>query len=108
MPGAKPILNVLQRHYPTMSSPPVVDALLLLDLPTALPSGGHDQVKPQPLWLRTAWEVLAKRQRANRQVGAVAFLPYGSKLVQSPALMGLAVTAWLACDAGLEVVLGQE
>lgn len=64
VPGATPILNVLQRHYPSQRAASVLDAHLVLDLRTALPSG-RDQVKPQPLWVRTVHEVLKNRRGTN-------------------------------------------
>ena len=104
VPDAKPYFIVLQRHYPSQSSPPVIDGKMIFDLRTALPDKQRG-VKPQAVWVESVHGILKNRRGTNLQVGIGAMLPYGSKVVASKAVLDVVAGVWLACDEWLRVML---
>jgi len=103
IPGAQPELYAQQRHYPSQRSTPILDALLVFDLRTALP-GGQAGVKHQPNWLGTVFDVMAKRQ-SNIQFGLGVRIPYGGKVVRSPKILKATVDVWTACKPWIATML---
>lgn len=104
VPGAKPYFIVLQRHYPSQSSPPVIDGTMKFDLRTAL-SEKQQGVKPQAAWIESVHGILKNRRGTNLQIGIGAMLPYGSKVVASKAILNVVAQVWLACGDWLNVML---
>ncbi len=74
--GAAPIMEAVQRHYPSQRSAPILDASLMFDLRTAFPSHNNDNnVKSQPQWLEATFNALVKKQ-SNLQLEVGATFPY--------------------------------
>lgn len=97
--GARPILYVNQRHYPSQRAFPITDASLEFDLRT-LGSNGGGGVKEQPEWALAAFRAL-EAKRSNMQMGIGAQLPYGSDIVRSLAVTDAVAGSWIACEPWL-------
>ena len=103
--GAYPWIEIVQRRYPSLSSPPIHDARLEFNVRTAVPRQ-KSKVRPQPQWLEAAYNALANK-RSNLQLAIGASVPYGSKLVQSRKVIDMIAAVWLACHPWVRQVLGE-
>lgn len=105
--GAKPWVDVCQRHYPTQRSAPIEDARLEFDLRTAVPHGRRrrsgDAVKSQPQWLRATYASLATK-RSNLQVGFGAAFSLDCPILHSKQALDYFSGTWLACEPLLKVL----
>jgi hypothetical protein len=100
--GARPVVNVVQRHYPSQRAEPIYDAVLRFDLTTALPGSGKRAVKHQPQWLELAFEVLHRRG-SNLQFQIGVEFPYERcGLVHRPEIAGAIALVWRACKPLLD------
>jgi hypothetical protein len=96
--GARPIANVVQRHYASQRSEPVYDAVLRFDPRTAAPVDKAGEVKSQPQWLRAAFDTLDQR-RSNLQFQIGVEFPYERcPAVRSAGIVETLAQVWLACD----------
>lgn len=98
-PGAVPTIVVVQRRYLTQRSPAIHDGLLRFDPRTALSAARRvrGQVKYQPQWLRTVYDLLKNRQ-SNLQFQVGADFPYERcQVVATPKVKDAAIDVWLAC-----------
>ena len=98
-PGLRPVINVVQRHYPSQRSEPINDATLRFDPRTAMDvrSGSDDSVKHQAQWLRLTYEVLEGRS-ANVQFQIGAEFPYATcDTVRSAKIANAVSAVWRAC-----------
>lgn len=102
--GAKPWVDVCQRHYPSQRSDPVDDARLEFDPRTAYPRSGKRPVKSQPQWLQATYAALAEK-RSNLQVGIGAIFPYGCPILRSKEALRYFSGTWLTCEPLLRVLL---
>jgi hypothetical protein len=101
--GALPFVEVLQRHYQTRQLS-TLDAHMQFDPRTAFQ--GHDPIKRQEEWLRSAYAVFADK-RSNLQIGIGAAFRYGaSTTVSTPAFARSVVAAWCATASILDLLLG--
>ena len=110
--GAKPIMEVVQRHYPTQRSTPVVDARLEYDLRTAVKPQSKrrkaDQlVKHQAQWIELSFETWA-RKRSNVQIAIGAVFPYTCHVLHSAKATDYVAATWLACEPMLRALLGNQ
>jgi hypothetical protein len=110
--GAKPWMEILQRHYPSQRSASVVDCCLQFDLRTAISlrkgaRGGDRQVKLQPQWLDAAFDALSHK-KSNLQLGVGAVFPYGCPVLRSRAILDHIAGTWLACGPLLRTLLSEE
>ncbi len=97
--GASPWIEIIQRHYPSQRSAPIIDATLQFDLRTAFPRSGRwgKTVKVQPQWLEAVYEALSKK-RANIQLAVGAIFPYARcKAVNSSEILDHMAGVWVAC-----------
>jgi hypothetical protein len=97
--GAAPLVEIVQRHYPSQRAQPVIDSRLQFDLRTAFrgPKRWRKPVKPQPQWLEAVYEALSHK-RSNLQVAVGAIFPYGRcKAVNSREILDHVANTWLAC-----------
>lgn len=101
---ARPILYLLQRHYPSQRSVPIEDARLYFDLRTAQRTR-RGKVHPQAEWIQMVHHVLSAKG-SNIQVGVGAEIPYGSSRVGSRAVLDDVANTWLALEPWLEKGLG--
>lgn len=99
--GARPFIEVLQRHYPSQKSTPINDATLKFDPRTLLGDGGG--VKKQGQWLRATFDALSHRQ-SNLQLDIGWEFPYPSNSSIKPSstvthekFLDTAEQSWLAC-----------
>lgn len=96
-PGANPLATVVQRHYSSQRAEPVYDAILRFDPRTALDAGRQSGVKPQPQWLRAAFDALDQR-RSNLQLQMGAEFVYARcEAVRSEQVAEVVAQVWLAC-----------
>jgi hypothetical protein len=96
--GAKPIANVVQRHYASQRSEPVYDAVLRFDPRTAIAVGKQSEVKSQPQWLRASFDSLnERRSNLQCQIG-VEFRYDRCPAVRSASIAETVAQVWLACQ----------
>ena len=102
--GMESWVEVLQRHYRVQSAPPVKDAVLNFNLDTAFPSR-RSKVKSQPLWLRTAFDLL-KHKKGNTQLGVGAIFPYATcPATQTPEILNHIANVWISCKPLITKIL---
>lgn len=109
--GAQPWVEVVQRHYKTPSSAPIIDARLEFDLRTALPQSNtqgksNSRVKRQPEWLDAAFKAMANK-RSNLQLAVGARFLHSCTALHSPKAIDYIEGTWLACKPLLSAVLGE-
>ncbi|MDH5179823.1 MAG: PD-(D/E)XK nuclease family protein [Gammaproteobacteria bacterium] len=105
--GVESYVDVLQRHYRTQKSQPTVDARQTFSLDTAFPSKNSD-VKHQPIWLESAYELLANK-KGNTQLGVGAVFSYANcPSVKSPKIVESIANTWLACKPLIDVILDKQ
>lgn len=101
--GAKPIANVVQRHYASQRSEPVYDAVLRFDPRTALTIGKGAEVKLQPQWLWAAFDSLnGRRSNLQFQIG-MEFRYDRCPAVRTQSIVDTVAQVWLACEPMLAV-----
>ena len=96
--GAVPWVEVVQRHYPSQRSVPILDAKIEFDLRTAFAErAAKHKVKPQPQWLSATFEAF-KEKKSNLQLAVGAIFPYRTcpATRERRILTGIANT-WIAC-----------
>jgi hypothetical protein len=102
-PGAKPIANVVQRHYASQRSEPVYDAVLRFDPRTAIAIGKDTEVKSQPQWLRAAFDSLnGRRSNLQFQIG-MEFRYDRCPAVRKETIAETVAQVWLASEPMLAV-----
>lgn len=94
VPGAKPMLYVLQRHYRSQRSLPDVDGRLEVDVRT-LVDVPNAPLKHQPGWLDAIYGVLSGK-RTNIQIGIEVHLPYSAQVMQTKCAEKVMAKAWIA------------
>lgn len=102
-PGARPMLYIMQRHYPSQRSPAVVDGRLEVDLRT-MTGCRKAGVKCQPEWVDTAYHLLTHK-RSNIQLGVTVHFQYSCNRVRSPKVVDLFVDTWVALRPLLDFAL---
>ncbi len=109
--GATPWMEVVQRRWNRgLRAEPVIDALLRFDPRTAALRDGKNvgSVKQQREWLRTAYEVIAKR-RSNIQLAFGATFPYDRcPIVRTPEILDHIANAWLSCKPLLDAIMSSH
>lgn len=106
--GAVPYVEIVQRHYPTQRSEPLVDARLQFDLRTAFrrPNRWRKSVKTQPQWIDAVYNVLASKHSNVQAAVGVAF-PYDRcPVVHTPGILNNIADTWLACKPLIRRALG--
>jgi len=106
VPGSKPLMTVVQRHYTSRRSAPINDAEVNFDIRTVMEESSGP-VKAQPEWISAAHAVLANR-KSNIQVSIGATFPHGSDVMASRKSLDVVAGVWLACKPWLETLLGGE
>lgn len=108
--GAVPWVEVLQRHYQSQRSEPVVDAKLAFDLRTAFSkekSKVKIDAKYQPGWLHASYEALSKKQ-ANVQLAVGVIFPYANcKAVNNSDIIDVIADVWISCKPLISTMLGR-
>jgi len=110
--GAKPWIDVVQRHFPSQSSAGIVDARVEFDLRTALAKNtkkrkSDQAVKSQPEWLEATFRAWSKKQ-SNLQIGVGAVFPYTCDVLHSRDVLKYIAATWLACKPLLKAALGKQ
>lgn len=103
--GAAPMIQLLQRHYPSQRARSITDALLRFDPLTAIARPGRKRavVKSQPQWLRATYDALRAR-RSNLQFQVGAQFPYATcPVVHSRQIIDSITQVWLACRPIIDV-----
>ena len=102
---ARPMVYVLQRHYPSQQSIPITDARMEADLRAVLDVENDQGIKFQPWWLNAVYGIL-KNKKSNLQFGLEVCFQYDCPAVQSPKVLDLFSQSWLACEPLLDLLDG--
>jgi hypothetical protein len=102
--GAAPIMEVIQRHYPSQRSAGIEDARLEFDLRTAI-DRSDSAVKAQHAWLQAAHVALKNRAGTNLQLAVGASIPYGDAKLQSRDVLDVIEGVWLGCQPWIARIL---
>ena len=103
--GSAPMMNILQRRYPSQRSAAIIDARLEFDLRTAFPGNKKQAVKIQAEWLMATYDALSNK-RSNLQVAVGAIFPYRTcDKTTTPEILDYVVATWIACKPLLDVML---
>ena len=110
--GAKPWIDVVQRHFPNQRSAAIVDARVEFDLRTALAKNTKKRktdraVKSQPEWLEATFRAWSKK-RSNLQIGVGAVFPYTCDVLRSRDALKYIAATRLACKPLLNAALGKQ
>jgi len=105
IPGSSASASVVQRHYPSRTAQPIVDAKISADLRTISSAPGGN-VKHQPDWIKAIYDLIVNK-RSNLQFGISASFPYETKIVQSAKVVDGFVGAWVAMKPMIEVALDE-
>lgn len=92
--NCKPLISIVQRHYPTRISPPVLDAELYCDLRT-LVANDNSGVKYQPEWIDSLFQILANK-KSNIQIGITTRFDYDCPRIRSAEAVDIFVESWVA------------
>lgn len=93
-PGMEPRLRVQQRHWPSRSASPMVDAYIDVDLRTH--SDDREAIKFQPQWIDAAFGSLNKKT-SNLELQIGAEFPYATcKDIETPDALDYVAMAWIA------------
>ena len=79
--NARPVLQLVQRHYKSQSSPAIVDARMEFDIRSLVP-GKRSRQKHQPQWIDAMYDVLTNK-RSNMQFGLEVFFNYDCPVLRS-------------------------
>ena len=102
--SVQPYAKVLQRHYPSQSSPPVEDAVLRYDLRTVINDGKRKSQKYQPEWLETTYTVMTSKN-ANIQFEIGVEIPYReSKAINTARALELFEQSFVALKPFIDLV----
>ena len=103
--GSAPMMNILQRRYPSQRSAAIIDAKLEFDLRTAFPGDKKQAVKIQTEWLMATYDALSNK-KSNLQVAVGAIFPYrGCDKTATPEILDYVAATWIACKPLLDVML---
>lgn len=105
VPTASPRVGVTQRHYPSRSGRPVVDADLNFDLRAVVAQKGKSGIKHQPEWATASYLALTNK-RSNMAFTIGMRFPYGDgKYTNNVKIVDLICEVWVACRPLFEVVV---
>jgi len=104
--NAKPVVYVVQRHFPSQRSRGVDDARLDADLRT-LAGDSRGGVKKQPHWVDAIYNVLSDK-RSNIQLGIQVHFGYECKELRSKKAVDLFVGCWIAMSPLINYVIGSK
>jgi PD-(D/E)XK nuclease superfamily len=102
-PNAMPTLRVMQRRYRwRRDTAPFTDALLAVDMRTAMENSS--EVKLQPQWVEAAFSAFAKKNsNLSMQIGM--FFPYDRcSLMAEEKALSLISKSWIACKPLFDIV----
>ena len=104
--GAKPLIYVTQRHFPSQRSPGIRDGWLEVDLRTM--TGCREAgVKCQPEWSDAIYNLLAHK-RSNIELGVGVHFRYDCPVVRSRAVVDLFANTWISLKPLLAFALDEE
>ncbi len=96
VPGAKPMLKIVQRHYKSRRSQPVMDGYIEVDLRTMFddPKSG---LPYQPGWLDAAYYLLLTK-KTNIQASIEVHFPYTAPIMHSKKALEPMAEVWIALE----------
>lgn len=106
-PGVSPIIEAVQRRYPTQRSEPFRDARITFDLRTAFEDnfGFETSPKHQPQWLLAVFEALSQK-RSNLQLAVGVRFDYAlCPFTQRPVIAQRLAECWVACKPIIDRML---
>ncbi|MET3392545.1 hypothetical protein ABIC33_003203 [Variovorax sp. 1140] len=100
--GARPFVEVVQRHYRSQRSVPTVDAAVRADPRTF--TGSSSEIKRQAEWINAIYGALS-RPKSNLQLGIGFDFLYGkSTTVNTPEFSRTVCNAWLSAQPALDAM----
>lgn len=103
----EPRIRVMQRHWVTRSSAPVLDGYLIFDPRTAF-DGFDKRIKAQPEWLDAAFGCLANKN-SNLQLQVGAYFPYARcEVTRSREILDRIAEVWIACGPLIDVLTDED
>jgi hypothetical protein len=93
--GYQPMLVMLQRHYKPRRIG-IIDGQMTFDLRTAY-GDEMASVKCQSTWIRSAFDLFAKKEGANIQLQFGAWMPHDLGLLAGKDAIDKVEAAWLSC-----------
>ena len=93
VPSSQPMFYLVQRHYMSQRSSPVVDGRMDVDLRTALNS--NSGLKHQPMWFESIYNILIHK-KTNIQWGIDVHFYHSDKVMQSRKAIKAISEAWIA------------
>jgi hypothetical protein len=103
--SSKPMLYIVQRHYPSQRSTPVVDGRIEVDLRTVLESNDV-LLKHQPMWCESVYNILTHK-KTNIQWGIDVHLFHSDKEMQSRKALKTMAEAWIAMKPLIDFATGK-
>jgi len=94
VPSSQPMLYLVQRHYPSQRSSPVVDGRIDVDLRTMLESS-EIVLKHQPMWCGSIYDIITHK-RTNIQWGIDVRYPHNDKIMRSRKALETISKTWIA------------
>ncbi|MDE0332041.1 MAG: hypothetical protein OXL41_09250 [Nitrospinae bacterium] len=101
-PGMEPRLRVWQRRWPKITSPPLLDASIDINLRTY----SHESNGPkfQPQWIDAAFSAL-KNKKSNLELQIGGIFPHRTcEAIQQPYALDLVAETWIACEPYLSAL----
>lgn len=104
--GYKPIFTLIQRHYPSQRSIPIVDGKIEFDMRAEFEDlAAKTKVKYQPFWLPAVYSIFSNK-KSNIYVGIGAKFSYHySPRVKSAAILDNVTDAWIATKPIVELIV---
>ena len=103
-PNSQPIFYLVQRHYKSQRSSPIVDGRMDVDLRTALKSG--IKLKHQPMWFESIYNILINK-KTNIQWGIDVRFYHTDKVMQSQKALKIMSDAWIAMKPLIDFATGK-
>ena len=106
--SARPWILLQQRRATRGQQLDIRDSRIEFDPQTAVgpktKTAGHNEIKPQPQWLRATFSALANKSSNIEMCIGARFL-YGDEILRTPALVDRVIDSWAACRPLLDAVL---
>jgi hypothetical protein len=104
--GAKPLIYVTQRHFPSQRSPGIKDGWLEVDLRTMI-GCRKAGVKCQPEWSDAIYNLLVHK-RSNIEFGVNVHFRYDCPIVRSREVVDLFANTWISLKPLLDFAFDDE
>ncbi len=100
VPNVAPFVHVMQRHFPSRISRPIMDGIVSFDLRAAFPLSAVAQrrtgVRYQPQWIGMAYDLMTKKRSNIEMAIGVRFSYDRCDVVKPPEILDHVEAVWLA------------